>query len=438
MLAAIANEDVLAYILADLALILVAARIVGRLAAAFGQPRVVGEILAGILIGPTVLGGHVGVGSVAGAGLVDRLFPAESYAFLYQLGQIGLVFYMFLVGIELDLRLLRGRQLQISAVAGATGLVPIALGFALAPVFENGTWRPPGISSTTFSLFLGAALSVTAFPVLARILQEKGLMHTTIGAVALGSGGVATVLMFLTIAAATASAKGGTPAREVGARLGYSAALILFLLLVVRPAFRWARAHFDYHGHLGAIETALLAVALAAGLAADRIGINALVGGFLAGALVTASRQLATEVLARLQEIVFLLFLPVFFAVSGLRTDFRVLHASLLPALLLFLVAMIVGKWGVGYVSGRLAGLSSAHANTLGVLMNTRGLLILVVGLIGLQLGVITPALQVVFVIGALVTLAMAGPLVDHFLGRGADETAAPPEQFRGQPHVSS
>src|SRR5207249_1691605 len=152
------------------------------------------------------------------------------------------------------------------------------------------------------------------------------------------------------------------------------------------------------------------------GLAADRIGINALVGGFLFGLAVPHRPGLSETVIERMQDSVVLFFLPIFLAVSGLRTDLKLLKPSLFGGLFLFLVLMIVGKWGVGYIAGRSVGLRSNQANILGVLLNCRGLLILVVGLIGLQLGVITPAMQAVFVVGAIVTTLMTGPLVVWFV----------------------
>jgi Kef-type K+ transport system membrane component KefB len=160
----------------------------------------------------------------------------------------------------------------------------------------------------------------------------------------------------------------------------------------------------------------MLIGALASGLAADRIGINALVGGFLFGVAVPASERLALATIERMSDAVILFFLTVFLAVSGLRTNFRLLDTDLIVGILVFLAFMILGKWGVGFATGRAVGLQSHQAHTLGVLLNCRGLLILVVGLIGLSLGVITPELQVVFVIGAIVTTLMTGPLVDLFI----------------------
>lgn len=414
--------NVLAYVLADLAIILVAARAVGWVFARFGQPRVVGEIIAGILIGPTVLGGALakaplpGTPAVDGSGITNWLYPLQSFSFLNLIGQIGLVLFMFLVGLELDQRLLKGRGKQIAVMALAVVIVPIGFGFLVGAVLDSTTWRPEGVDSTTFALILGAALSVTAFPVMARILQEKGLTTLPMGAVGVGAAAVVTVLMFLAIAAASASAKGSGVIGDVGAKAGWTVGLIVALIVGVRPVVGFLTKRWQPGQSVDEILALCLALALGTALAADRIGISALVGGFLLGAAIPARKELSEAMIERMTSPVVLFFLPVFLAVSGLRTNLRLLDsADLIPGLLLFLALMILGKWGIGYVAGRAVGLSSNQANILGVLLNCRGLLILVVGLIGLQLGVITPTMQVVFVLGAIVTTLMTGPLVDRF-----------------------
>jgi Kef-type K+ transport system membrane component KefB len=429
----LAPPDVLAYVLADLAIILVAARIVGGIFAKLKQPRVVGEIIAGILIGPTVLGGHLASAAlptkaaVNGIGLTNRLYPLQAFSFLNLIGQVALVFYMFLVGLELDQRLLKGKGRQILTMAVAVVGVPVALGFLVGNVLTSVQWRPAGVSMTTFSLFMGAGLSVTAFPVMARILQEKGLMASPMGAVGVGAAAVVTVLMFLVIAAASAAAKGSGLLNTVGPKFLLTLALIAGLMLIGRPIMTFLTRAYEPGKPLDGVMAPMLFLALATGLAADRIGISALVGGFLFGLVVPNRPGMGEAVIERFQPAVVLFFLPVFLAVSGLRTDLRVLSGELVPGLLLFLGLMVVGKWGVGWIAGRAVGLRNDEANLIGVLLNCRGLLILVVALIGLQLGIITPAMQAVFVIGAIVTTLMTGPLVDVFL----PEEAVPKEADR-------
>ncbi len=415
----IPSADVVAYVLMDIAIILIAARLVGTLFEKFGQPRIVGEIIAGILIGPTVLGGQLAkaatakAGAIDGSGLVNDLFPLPAVAFLTLIGQIALVFYMFLVGLELDKRLLKGRSVQMIVMAIAATLVPVALGFVAGAVLDGPTWRPAGISATTFGLFLGAAISVTAFPVMARILQEKGLLGSQMGAIGVGSAAIVTVLMFLVIAAASASAKGSGVVDSVGLRFLLVIGLIAVLFLVVRPLMSLATKRFDAAKNLdGNLLAVMLIGALATGLATDRIFGAALVGGFLFGLAVPERDGLAPAVISRMESTVVVFLLPIFLAVSGLRTDLTLVTGTLLAAAALFLALMIAGKLGAGYLAGRAVGLKSKDALVVGVLLNCRGLLILVVGLIGLQLGTITPSMQVVFVVGAIVTTMMTGPLM--------------------------
>lgn len=421
----LASSDVVAYVIADVAIILIAARVVGTLFVRIKQPRIVGEIIAGILIGPTVLGGHLDLAAnpmkhlpaIAGTGLTHRLYPLQAFSFLSALGQIALIFYMFLVGLDLEKRLLKGKGTQLVAVAIAVTIVPVALGFFCASVLKGATWMPAGVGYTTFALFLGAGLSVTAFPVMARILQERGLLATNMGAVGVGAAAIVTVLMFLLIAAASASAKHAGLPSEVGMRFALLGALMALLVFVVRPLTVFVTRNYREGETLeGNLLAFLLIGALATGLATDRIFGAGLVGGFLFGLAVPARPGLASAVTGRMQDAVLLFLLPVFLAVSGLNTDLTLTTGKLVGGIALFLALMIVSKWLAGYVAGRAAGLSGREANVIGVLLNCRGLMILVVGLIGLQLGVITAQMQLVFVIGAIVTNMMTGPLIDVFM----------------------
>jgi Kef-type K+ transport system membrane component KefB len=415
-------QDAFFYVLLSVAIILIMAQIMGRLAAAVGQPRVVGEIIAGLLIGPTVLGGALAAGGRPAEGLVGNLF-GQAAPFLSFTGQIGLIFYMFLVGMELDQSLLRGKGRQIALTGLAVVLVPIAFGFLVGALLTGPTWVPPGVDAISFSMFVGAALAVTAFPVMARILQEKGLIATSLGATGVGAAALVTVLMFLAIAAANALVTMAPIAFELGLRGGLTVAFVLALLFVVRPAVERLTAGMTAETLPGSVIGVLLAGAVASGLIGDRIGISALVGGFLFGLVIPG--RLALPIITRMQPAVVLFFLPIFLAFSGLRTDLKTITLDLLPGVALVLALMIIGKWGVGYVVGRATGLSGPQANVLGVLLNCRGLLILVVALRGLELGVITPALQAVFVIGAIVTTVMTGPLTEYFVAREARKPVA-------------
>ncbi len=430
---ALAGTEVIAYVLADLAIILIAARIVGGLFVKLKQPRVVGEIIAGVLIGPTVLGGQLAKGAVTalqqpgspagfpadGSGLTNDLYPLQAFSFLNLIGLLTLVFFMFLVGLEVQQRFLKGREKQIAVVALAVLIVPVGLGFLIGAILdEPGKWLVPGTSATTHALFLGGGLAVTAFPVMARILQEKRQLGSAMGGVGVGAAAVVTPLMFLVVAGASASAKGQGVSDTIAVKLLLAVALTAVLFVIVRPVLsqiiaRRFKAGEPLDGELFAI---LLVGAIATGLAADRIGIHSLNGGFLFGAAVPQVAGLGKAVIDRMQQFVVVFMIPIFLAISGLQTDLTVLGAEHIVGILIFLAAMIAGKWFVGAAAGKAVGLNWQEANAIGVLMNCRGLMILVVALVGKQAGVITDPMQGVFVIGAIVTTLMTGPLVDVFL----------------------
>ena len=431
---AIPPPETLAYILGVLALILIVARIVGGLFVRFGQPRVVGEIIAGILIGPTILGGHIGRGditatpgseAVVGHGLTHDLYPVQAFAFLNLLGQITLVFFMFLVGVEVQQRFLKGRGRQILVVSIAVVAIPVLLGIPVAMLLDSPDWRPAGLSFGTYALIVGAGLAVTAFPVMARVLQEKRMIATDMGATGVGAAAVVTPLMFLVLAAAAASAEQGTGAvDDVAIKFLLALALTVFLFLVVRPFMkRVVLRDFSPEKPIGGDVLAFLLIgALLSGLAADRIGINSLNGGFLFGAAVPQIAGIAKAVIDRMSDFVVIFLIPVFLAVAGIQTDFRVLTVEAIPGILLFLGAMIVGKWFVGTGAGMAVGLKWKEANVIGILMNCRGLMILVVAVVAASFNGITPQMRVTFALGAIITTLMTGPLVDVFMPKRRQE----------------
>jgi Kef-type K+ transport system membrane component KefB len=412
--AALAQPHLVAYVLLDLAIIIVALQVGGRLAGVVGQPRVVGEIVAGILIGPTVLGGHVAFGAASGAGLVDRIYPAEAVSFLTITGQVGLVIYMFLVGLEIDQGLLRGRGRQIAALAAVLAAVPIAVGFAAAGAFDGTTWRVAGASGAAVALFLGAALATVGLPVIAHMIQERALLGTAVACVALVVGSVVTIVAFLAIGVAGAIGRDGDVAHELAVKVAWTAALIACAVAIVRPLVAWVTQRGLAETHGGPVLAGLLALALSAGAAADHVGVAPLVGGLLVGLATPASPQLARAILSRTKDVVLVFFLPVFFASSGLRTDLRLIDPSLVPGVVLFIALIAAAKWAPSYLAARATGLDVREASALGALLGSGGMLALVVGTIGLDAGLITPQMQVVVVLAALITLIPIGPLLNR------------------------
>jgi Kef-type K+ transport system membrane component KefB len=426
-LGTVEGGETIAYVLADLAIILVVVRAFGWLSQRIGQPRVLGEIVGAVLLGPTVLGGNVGRADLAaterqeavpGDGLVNDIFPVESYEFLVVLAQVALVLFLFLVGLEVHDRFIRGREREALIIGLAAVAIPVGAGFAIAAVLDGVEWQAPGVSYGTHALIIGGALAVTSGPVLSRALQEKRMLATDLGAVGLAASTAIAPLMILVLAAASASAEEDTGAPDsILVKALLAIALVAVLVAVVRPLIKLALRRFDpTRPPRGDLVAALVAGALLSGLAADRIGINALVGGFLFGACLPAVPGLAAAALDRIGGFTVAALVPVFLAVIGLQTDFTVFEWDLMPEVLLILAAMVASKLIGGALAGRAAGLGWRDSGVIGALANSRGIMLLVAVAVPLTFGGITPEMLAALVLGAIVTTAMTKPLVDAML----------------------
>ncbi len=457
MVQGLTPDFVLAFVLLGIGLILIVARLVGNLAVRIGQPRVVGEIVAGVLLGPSLLGATVfrwdnapdvlqcdASRSFAPVGadlatftarapsITECLFPLQSRGVLAILGQIALVLFMFLVGMELDFKSLVGKVRGIVTVSLGVIIAPIVIGLGVGAILYTERFAflgPDGLpAQLAFSLFLAAMLAVTAFPVMARILQEKGLSKSPMGAIGVASAAVVTILMFILVAVAKGVAKDNTIGEHLMVFLG-TAVYLAVMFGPVQMALRPLGERVRKAGAVHSPEFAIVAIVMfGSAFVADRIGINVIVGGFVAGAVMPERVLMFHEMNSKLAELTGTVLLPIFLAFSGLRTDFTTLGWAWLPGLILFVVAGIVAKWGAGAVSARLGGLSWAEGNVLGVLMNCRGLLVLVVALAAADAKIITPQMQLGGVMMALVTTAMTGPLFDRFLPSVTHEER-PPER---------
>jgi len=439
---------VLAFVLIDVVVIILAARALGWVARKVGQPAVVGEIVAGVLLGPSLLGPKLFKlsnppdflqcdisnppmnpdGSAFVPSVSSCLFPSQAKGVLGVLGQIALIFFMFLVGIEVNARSLKGKEKGIGLVAIGAVAVPVALAFVISPILWNKTFvaafgTPMAPNRLGFTLFVGALLAVTAFPVMARILQEKGLTTSPMGAIGIAAAGAVTVLMFLLIATADGVAK-EKDTLDIAQVWLIAAAYIAFMMLVVKPLLKPLGAAYERAGKLNPDSFAIfIAVAIASGYAADRIGINVIVGGFMAGLVIPAPRpEMWRELTGRVGDLTAVILLPIFLAFSGLNTDFTKLTIKALPGIAALLVAGVVGKLVGGAVFAKLGGLTWAEGTVIGVLMNCRGLLVLVAALAAVNAGAISPLLQLGAVVMALVTTAMTGPLFDKTITKVATE----------------
>lgn len=396
------------YVLLDVVLIIALARLFGHLMVSVGQPRVVGEILAGILLGPTLLG-H---------GLSEAVAPLEVRPILNVIATLGLILFMFLAGVEFDATAVHGRARQAGIIALLSVLFPALLGFPVASLMYSSSFAGPAATSLTpFALFIGAALSVTAFPVMAHILMERGELNSPIGSFAVATTGLMSVLMFtfIAFAAAVASAAGYGPLLT---KLGLMVLFVGVSALVVRPLLNRV---FGEPGQTSELRGNQLAIAfggmLLYALIAHQIGINALVGAFFWGLLLPNIRELRDDIASRMRDVAMVLFLPVFFAMAGFSTDLKLLSLGTVPIVMLVLLAAIGGKFLSAAAATRF-GYSWSEVGTLGSLFNTRGLLVLVVGLIGLDQEIITSLTFTVIVIVALTTNLMTLPLLNLFSSR--------------------
>ena len=400
--------DVVTHVLAALAAVVGLGFLLGRAFRLVGQPPVIGEVIAGIMLGPSLLGA---VWPEAMHFLIpgpDADPKGQVMAALKAFAQIGVVLYMFLVGLELDASKLKNHAHSTVGVSHASIVVPFVMGAGLA------LWLYPslshrGVPFTSFALFLGVAMSVTAFPVLARILADRNLDKTDIGVVALGCAAADDVTAWCLLALVVGVAQSQF-AEAVAVTLG-AVAFILVMTFLVRPVAGWlARKCEGDNLPAGALPVVFVAVLVSA-LTTEAIGVHAVFGAFVLGAILPHDTKLAREITRRLHDPVTILFLPAFFAVTGMRTQIGLLggYSNWLFCGVIVLVAT-AGKVGGSYVAARMTGLPPRDAAALGAMMNTRGLLGLIVLDIGLNMGVISPTLFAMMVIMALATTMMTAP----------------------------
>lgn len=387
------------------------ARLTGSAVRWLGQPRVVGEMLAGLLLGPSVLG-------QLAPSLSAALFPPGSLGFLNALAQVGLLFFMFLVGLELDPAHLRSRGHTAVLTSHASILAPFLLGTALALGLYSH-FAPAGVGFVPFALFMGAAMSVTAFPVLARILTDRGLAGTQLGVVAIACAAVDDVTAWCIFAAVVLVAQAGEAASLGITLVGTGAYLVVMLTLGRRLLARIAERAQRPGGSVESFLATVMLVTLGSAWLTERLGIHGLFGAFLVGALLPKTTHVVETLSARLRDVLVVLLLPLFFAFTGLRTTVSLISGGALWATFaLVLLVAVVGKLGGSAVAARATGMSWRDALALGALMNTRGLMELVILNVGLDLGVISPTLFAMMVVMALVTTGLTTPLLD-LLRRG-------------------
>lgn len=386
-------------------LIILTSRLVGGLARLVGQPLVIAEIAAGIMLGPSLLGWLA-------PSVLDAVFPARSMPALGLLSQIGLLLFMFLVGLEFDPRVLRGRAHSSVAISHSSIILPFGLGALLAfPLYPRVS--DPSVPFSSFVLFLGVAMSVTAFPVLARILVERRLLGTKIGGIAITCAAVDDVTAWCLLAFVVAAVRSHAAGEAIRTTV-LSLAYIAFLVVAVRPFLRRLSSRVSSErGLTSNLIAGVFCLVLLSSWATELIGIHAVFGAFLIGAVMPKGSGLSQAFAHRIEDVVVVFFLPLFFAYSGLRTQIGLLDTAEDWILCGSIIAVAcVGKFVGSAVAGKLTGLDWRESAAVGVLMNTRGLMELVVLNIGLDLGVISPSLFTMMVLMALVTTFLTTPLL--------------------------
>jgi Kef-type K+ transport system membrane component KefB len=386
------------------AIVMLLARLFGILAERIGQPRVMGEVVAGLTLGPSVLG-------AISPQLQGQLFPADILPAFGIAANLGLIFYMFLIGLEVDQSQLKGRVARAVAISNTSVALPMLMGIAIAiPLYKL---LAPPTKFAAFALFLGVAMSITAFPVLARILAERRMLRRPVGALALTCASIDDVVAWFLIALATAVAVHGTFG-DVARTIGLAIAFCVVMGVLVRPLIGRVSDAFDESGRVppGWVAIIFAGVLLSAWVT-DIIGIAVIFGGFVMGMVMPRNAGLTEDVTRRVEDFVVVLLLPMFFAYTGLQLNIGQLNSPVLLLITLALVGVAVAGKLIGATgAARLSGIGWRESAVIGTLMNTRGLTELIVLNLALQKGVITSAVFTMMVLMALITTFMAGPLL--------------------------
>ncbi|WP_437918151.1 cation:proton antiporter [Sphingobacterium sp. LRF_L2] len=399
-------EHPLAILLAQILVIILATRLFGWLCKKVGQPTVIGEITAGIILGPSFFGLHF-------PALSQVLFPIESLGNLEFLSQIGLIFFMFIIGMEVDLKTLKVKARDAIIISHASIIFPFSLGVGLA-YFLYGTFAPKAINFTSFSLFIGISMSITAFPVLARIIQERTLQKSRLGRLVITSAAIDDVTAWCLLAIVVAFVKAGN---SLAALYIICIAIVYVFLMIkfVRPFLQRIGEMYDSRENLNKPVVAIFFLILMASCyITEVIGIHALFGAFMAGAIMPDSSKFRSTFTEKVEDVSLILFLPIFFVYTGLRTQIGLLDEFNLWAItgVVVLVA-ITGKFIGSMLAAKFVGQSWKNSLTIGALMNTRGLIELVVLTIGYDLGMLSPEVFAMMVIMALTTTLMTSPTLD-------------------------
>lgn len=396
----------LALLLAQIITIIIASRSMGWLFTRFGQPEVIGETIAGIILGPSVIGYYYPEFSAF-------LFPLKSLANLQFLSQIGLIMFMFVVGMELDTKILKSKAHEAVVISHASIIVPFALGMSLAYFLYSG-YAPANINFLSFSLFMGISMSITAFPVLARIIRERGMHKTKLGMVVITCAAADDITAWCILAAVIAIVKAGSVVSSFYT-IALAISYVIVMLKLVRPFLKRVGDIYSSRENLSRPIVAIFFLSLIiSAYLTETIGIHALFGAFMAGAIMPENKRFRSILIEKVEDVALVILLPLFFVLTGLRTQIGLLndaHAWMITGVIIMIA--IAGKFLGSALAARFMKQSWKDSLTIGVLMNTRGLMELIVLNIGYDLGVLSPEIFAMLVIMALFTTIMTGPCLD-------------------------
>ena len=396
----------LAILLAQIVTIILVARFFGWVSRKIGQPSVIGEIVAGIVLGPSLVGMYWPEFS-------GMLFPTASLGNLQFLSQIGLILFMFVIGMELDLKALKNKAHDAVVISHASIIIPFSLGVGLA-FFIYTQFAPQGVEFASFGLFLGIAMSITAFPVLARIVQERGLQKTKLGTIAITCAAADDITAWCILAAVIAIVKAGSFVSSLYV-IALALIYVLVMLKVVRPFLKRVGDLKSTRESLSKPVVAIFFLTLLlSSYASELIGIHALFGAFMAGAIMPENSRFRNIFIEKVEDVSVVILLPLFFVFTGLRTQIGLLNDPYLWKITgLIIFVGVAGKFFGSMIAAKFVGQSWKDSLSIGALMNTRGLMELVVLNIGYDLGVLSTEIFTMMVIMALVTTFMTGPALD-------------------------
>lgn len=396
----------LALLLLQIICIVLVARVFGWIFRKIGQPTVIGEIIAGIALGPSLFGLYF-------PDIKEALFPVASLGNLQVLSQVGLILFMFVIGMELDLKVLKNKANEAVVISHASIVIPFALGVGLS-YFIYYQFAPQGVEFLSFSLFMGIAMSITAFPVLARIVQERGIHKTKLGTIVITCAAADDITAWCLLAAVIAIVKAGSFVSSIYI-IGLAISYVLLMLFIVKPFLKRVG---DLYGKKNSVKKPVVAIffliLIISSYLTEIIGIHALFGAFVAGAIMPDITKFRNIFIEKVEDISIILLLPLFFVFTGLRTEIGLINEPYLWKVTGFIILVaVVGKFFGSALAAKFVGQSWRDSLTIGALMNTRGLMELVVLNIGYELGVLSPKIFTMMVIMALVTTFMTGPALD-------------------------